>query len=135
MSASAADKARPDWPEKGLRGSAPLGQKPHQELPAYCKGFDVGFIPYRIDERMQFVNPLKLREYLSAGLPVVSTAVPEVARYAQLVSIANTGDEAVAAITSALGETSLEARAERSRAMKDETWSARVAQVDCSSFT
>ena len=60
-----------------------LGQKKHDELPAYCKGFDVGMIPYRIDERMTFVNPLKLREYLSAGLPVVSTPVPEVRRYAR----------------------------------------------------
>ena len=30
---------------------------------------------YRIDERMTFVNPLKLREYLSAGVPVVASRV------------------------------------------------------------
>ena len=47
-------------------------------LDAYCKGFAVGIIPYIVNERMHYVNPLKLREYLSAGLPVVSTAVPEV---------------------------------------------------------
>src|SRR5262249_13556278 len=53
-----------------------LGRRPHADLPAYCKGFDVGIIPYLIDERSEFVNPIKLREYLSAGLPVVSTPVP-----------------------------------------------------------
>lgn len=106
-----------------------LGQKRHDELPAYCKGFDVGMIPYRIDERMAFVNPLKLREYLSAGLPVVSTAVPEVKRYANMCAIASTPDEFVAAIESALADTGLVACGKRSAAMKNETWAARVADV------
>jgi glycosyltransferase involved in cell wall biosynthesis len=106
-----------------------LGQRPHAELPAYCKGFDVGMIPYRIDERMTFVNPLKLREYLSAGLPVVSTAVPEVTRYSHVAHIATTPDEWVAALERALGETGPEARARRSQAMQAETWAARVATV------
>jgi glycosyltransferase involved in cell wall biosynthesis len=106
-----------------------LGQKRHDELPAYCKGFDVGIIPYRIDERMAFVNPLKLREYLSAGVPVVSTPVPEVARFPKLTRVAKTPAEFVACVEQALAEASPAARAQRSIAMKDETWSARVAQV------
>lgn len=106
-----------------------LGQRKHHELPAYCKGFDVGIIPYKIDERMTFVNPLKMREYLSAGLPVVSTPVPEVKRYAEMCAIAATPDEFVAAIERALTETSPAARGARSRAMKNETWAARVADV------
>ena len=106
-----------------------LGQKPHHDLPAYCKGFDVGIIPYRLDERMAFVNPLKLREYLSAGIPVVSTAVPEVQRYAHLCRIATTPDEFVTACEQAIGESSPRTRGLRSAAMKSETWSARVAEV------
>jgi glycosyltransferase involved in cell wall biosynthesis len=106
-----------------------LGQKKHDELPAYCKGFDVGVIPYRIDERMTYVNPLKMREYLSAGLPVVSTAVPEVRRYPELVQVASTPDEWVGAIERALADGSAEARAKRTAAMTTETWAARVAQV------
>ena len=106
-----------------------LGQKPHSELPAYCKGFDVGMIPYRIDERMTFVNPLKLREYLSAGLPVVSTPVPEVTRLSHLAHVAATPDDFVAAIDRALREASPEQRRVRSQAMTNETWAARVANV------
>jgi glycosyltransferase involved in cell wall biosynthesis len=107
-----------------------LGQKRHDELPAYCKGFAVGMIPYRIDERMAFVNPLKLREYLSAGLPVVSTAVPEVARYAHLgVRVASDARGFAAAIERALADDDLHVRAERSAALAAETWSARVADV------
>jgi glycosyltransferase involved in cell wall biosynthesis len=104
-----------------------LGQKRHDELPAYCKGFDVGIIPYRIDERMQFVNPLKLREYISAGLPVVSTAVPEVERYPALVRVARDGAAFVTAIEQALADTT--PRAWRSEQMASETWTARVAGV------
>src|SRR5262249_53912748 len=55
-----------------------LGRKPHEELPAYCKGFDVALMPFRINELTLNANPLKVREYLAAGLPVVSTAIPEV---------------------------------------------------------
>lgn len=114
---------------KGLPNVHLLGQKRHDELPAYCKGFDVGMIPYRIDERMAFVNPLKLREYLSAGVPVVSTPVPEVVRYSHMCRIAATPDAFVAAVDAALAEATPAARRARSDAMTKETWSARVADV------
>lgn len=135
-------KARPSWsfaligqelcdigPIKGLPNVHLLGQKKHDELPAYCKGFDVGLIPYRIDNDVKFINPLKLREYLSAGLPVVSTDMPEVQPYAHLCRIAKTGDEMVAAIERALEERSPDQRAARCESMKSETWQARVASV------
>jgi glycosyltransferase involved in cell wall biosynthesis len=85
--------------------------------------------PYRIEERTTFVNPIKLREYLSAGVPVVSTAVPEVMRYGQWCSVAGDRDDFVAAIEAALAGDSPERRAERSRTMESETWQARVAEV------
>ncbi|HTL31498.1 MAG TPA: glycosyltransferase [Kofleriaceae bacterium] len=113
----------------GLPNVHLLGQKPHHALPAYCKGFDVGMIPYRIDERMTFVNPLKLREYLSAGLPVVSTPVPEVAKFSKHARVATTPDEFVTACEAALAETSEGERRARSESMKNETWSARVQNV------
>jgi glycosyltransferase involved in cell wall biosynthesis len=137
-------QARPDWSialigqklgdvsaVENLPNVHLLGQKKHAELPAYCKGMDVGLIPYRIDERMKFVNPIKLREYLSAGLPVVSTAVPEVARYAGAGRCAIAEDAAgfVRAVEAALKTNSPERKQERSRAMAEETWPKRVAAV------
>ena len=114
---------------RGLANVHLLGQKRHDELPAYCKGFDVGMIPYRIDERMTFVNPLKLREYLSAGVPVVSTPVPEVVRHAHLCRVADGPAAFVAALDAALAEATPAAGRARSEAMANETWSARVAAV------
>src|SRR3569832_1585860 len=86
-------------------------------------------IPYRLYERMPFVNPIKLREYLSAGLPVVSTSVPEVQKYAAWCSIADDPDAFVAAIEKELAGDSPERRRARSEAMKAETWPIRVAEV------
>jgi glycosyltransferase involved in cell wall biosynthesis len=106
-----------------------IGRRPHERLPAFCKGFDVGIIPYLLGERMKYVNPLKLREYLSAGLPVVSTAVPEVERYAEHCHIARSPEEFEAGIELALTEGSPEARRRRSESMRGETWAARVDKV------
>lgn len=106
-----------------------LGRRPHAELPAYCKGFGVGLIPYRIEERTPFVNPVKLREYLSAGLPVVSTPVDEVVRFGEFCRIASDADGFVAAIEESLAADSPGARVRRSEAMRTESWAERVRKV------
>ncbi len=106
-----------------------LGQKKHDELAAYCKGFDVGWIPYRIDDNVKFINPLKLREYLSAGVPVISTSMPEVLPFKHLAHIADTPEQTSAAFDKAMGEGSLDERKQRCESMRNETWPARVARI------
>jgi glycosyltransferase involved in cell wall biosynthesis len=106
-----------------------LGRKQHAELPAYCKAFSVGIIPYRREARMAFVNPIKLREYLAAGLPVVSTSVPEVVRYGDRCAIADTAQDFVTAIEAALAADSADARRARAASMQSESWAGRVAEV------
>jgi glycosyltransferase involved in cell wall biosynthesis len=106
-----------------------LGPRKHEELPAYCRAFSVGLIPYVINERMRYVNPIKLREYLSAGLPVVSTAVPEVMRHESLCHVAHDADAFELAVEEALRTDSREARERRSLAMQGETWPRRVEAV------
>jgi glycosyltransferase involved in cell wall biosynthesis len=65
-----------------------LGRKKYEDLPAFCRYFDIGIIPFKVNELTYAVNPIKLREYLSAGLPVISTPMPEVKIYEALVHIA-----------------------------------------------
>ena len=55
-----------------------LGAKKYEELPAYLMHSDVGIIPFKINELVESVNPIKLYEYMAAGLPVVCTDWKEV---------------------------------------------------------
>ena len=108
-----------------------LGPRPFEDLPAYCRGFDVGIIPYKItDVRMQSVNPLKLREYLAAGLPVVSVDIPEVRAFGHSVRLARTADEFVAQIEQALGQNSDRERQARRESVRADSWTARVAEIE-----
>jgi glycosyltransferase involved in cell wall biosynthesis len=115
---------------RGLPNVHRLGQKPYALLPAYCRGFDVGIIPFRKSDLTLRANPLKLREYLAAGLPVVSTSLPEVARYRGLVHLAEGTDGFTQAIARALGERSPASDRARAAAMEAESWEARVAEIE-----
>ena len=55
-----------------------LGGKSYQELPAYLSGWDIALIPFAINESTKFISPTKTPEYLSAGKPVISTAIRDV---------------------------------------------------------
>ena len=57
-----------------------LGAKTYDQLPAYLSGWDVALMPFVINELTLNSNPLKVREYLAAGVPVVSSDLPEVRR-------------------------------------------------------
>jgi glycosyltransferase involved in cell wall biosynthesis len=116
-------------PLKALPNVRWLGQKPYETLPAYSRAFDVGIIPFRIEDLTLKANPLKLREYLAAGLPVVSSDLPEVRKYGDLVHLASGADGFVTAIERALEDRSDVAAAARVQAMKHESWDARVEEI------
>jgi glycosyltransferase involved in cell wall biosynthesis len=53
-----------------------IGAVPSDEIPLYVASFDVGIIPFVVDELTRGVSPLKMYEYLAARVPVVSTPLP-----------------------------------------------------------
>jgi glycosyltransferase involved in cell wall biosynthesis len=55
-----------------------LGEKSYEQVPDYVLGLDIGLLPYRINMETRNISPLKMYEYLAAGLPVVSTPIPAV---------------------------------------------------------
>ena len=58
-----------------LKNVYTLGTVPYDKLPNYLLHSQAGIIPYNIKEKKElidFVNPLKLYQYLAAGLPVVA---------------------------------------------------------------
>ncbi|MBW3613735.1 MAG: glycosyltransferase [Actinobacteria bacterium] len=68
------------------------GPKPYKELPAAMAEFDVALMPFAMNEATRSISPTKTLEYLSAGLPVVSTRVPDVVSdYSELVDLQDDG--------------------------------------------
>jgi glycosyltransferase involved in cell wall biosynthesis len=79
-----------------------VGQRPYESLPAYGKAFRAAIIPYRLTRQVLHANPIKLREYLAMGRPIVSVSTPEIDRFAEVVSIARTREEFLAALDRAV---------------------------------
>ncbi len=106
-----------------------LGRKPYSELPAYCRAFDAALIPFAINELTRAVNPIKLREYLSAGVPVVSTPLPELIPFGDRPGTKLATDRA-AFITATLEQLAASAdpamRLGLSDAMRPESWEGRL---------
>lgn len=55
-----------------------LGQKAYADLPAYFANWDIGMMPFALNESTEFISPTKTPEYLAAGLPVISTPIRDV---------------------------------------------------------
>lgn len=104
-----------------------LGRKPYAQLPAYCKGWDVALMPFTENELTANANPLKVREYLAAGLPVVSTPVPEVVQMG-LCKIASGPGAFVESVRQALNEGPGPSAA-RSDSIAHESWEAKLDEI------
>lgn len=88
-----------------------LGGKNYQDLPAYLANWDVALMPFALNESTKFISPTKTPEYLAAGKPVVSTPIRDVVRpYGEmnLVHIARTAEEFIAACENAMQENAVE---------------------------
>ena len=105
-----------------------LGSRPYARLPAYVQAFDVGIIPYVLNEWTKSVDPLKLLEYVAAGVPVVSTPIPEVLKYASAIELAAEPDAFARAAMRAAATDSPELRNARQRVARENTWERRAAQ-------
>ncbi len=111
-----------------------VGQRPYAELPNFLKGFDVCLMPFALNGATRSISPTKALEYMAAHRPIVSTAVPDVvASWSDVVAIARSRDEFVAAIGEVLAE-SREGRAARERReqelLVEATWDAIVGRME-----
>jgi glycosyltransferase involved in cell wall biosynthesis len=110
----------------GVKNIHFLGRKPYAELPAFCKGFDVALNPFEINELTLAANPLKVREYLAAGLQVVSTDIPEV-RILENCLVGENHRDFIEKIEYALGNP--KPREEISDAIEHESWEAKIDEL------
>ena len=79
-----------------------LGLKPYESLPLYQKGLDVCLLPYKLNEFNKYVYPNKIHQYLAGGKPIVSTDLPEISPFANLIFIAKSKEDFVLKVDKAL---------------------------------
>lgn len=106
-----------------------LGERDHSALPGYLRLFDVGLIPFRHVPLTRSANPIKLYEYLAAGVPVVSTGLPSVRPIPNAVWIADDPVRTRRACEDALARNGAADRLRRSNLMKVESWQSRLDQI------
>ena len=82
-----------------------LGQVHVSEVPHYVKGFNVGLLPYLYNRHAENICPLKLYDYLAAGIPVASVDIPAVREFKCHIQLANTPQDFHRAIQTALVDT------------------------------
>jgi glycosyltransferase involved in cell wall biosynthesis len=106
-----------------------LGEVPYSELPLYAQVFDVGIVPFIINDLTIPSNPLKLLEYIAMGIPVVSTNLPEAKKFSDCVYIAQDSNQFIDLIGAALKEQSKEKRKQRVELVQRYSWNAIVEDI------
>lgn len=118
-------------PEEWLRNRPNvtfLGQKAYDEVPGYMAACDVLIMPWNRSDWIKACNPIKLKEYLAVGRPVVSTSYDELMRtWRDYVAVADGAEAFAKAIREALDRPG-DAAARRAR-VERETWTAKANQV------
>ncbi len=105
-----------------------LGPRRYEELPQVLRAADVGLIPYARNALTDSIFPMKVYEYLAAGLPVIATELPALTGVEEVMRAAD-AEGLVALIERALAEDSPERRAERSRAAAAHSWDRRLEEI------
>lgn len=86
----------------GLPNVHNLGWRTYESLPAYMKAMDICLMPFRLNVWMKNSHPSKTYQYLAAGKPVVSTALPEVLSLDNVIAVTRNNEEFITAVEVAL---------------------------------
>ena len=102
-----------------------MGEIGRERVPEVLARFDVATIPFLLNPLTVAADPIKLYEYLSAGLPVVSSRLPETERFARFIHYYDAPADFVHAVEAALLDGDESLRRQRRQAVKNETWEVR----------
>jgi glycosyltransferase involved in cell wall biosynthesis len=107
-----------------------LGSKPYAAMPQFAASFDVCVLPWVTDnEFVNYGSPIKVREYLATGKPVVITPIYEYECLDGILRVARGYDDFIAKVEDALKNDSTGKAAARQLAVKESTWDARAEEV------
>jgi glycosyltransferase involved in cell wall biosynthesis len=106
-----------------------VGPRPAAELPQILRGADAGLIPYAINDLTRSVFPMKVYEYLAAGLPVLATPLPALEGVEAIDTVADAGQLIEAAEREFAADTP-QRRRERSEDAAAHSWEARIEEIE-----
>jgi len=106
-----------------------LGPRPYTEIPKYGASFDVGIMPWLQNKWIKYCSPVKLKEYLALGLPVVTTPISAADEYRELLYIVSGPDEFADAVRNALVFNDAKAIWRRRESVRSESWELKAAKV------
>lgn len=105
------------------------GPKMPEQLPAYLQTFSAGIIPFVKDDFTKGIYPMKINEYLAAGLPVVSTAFGDIADFAALIKITDDKETFLQYVLSEIDEDTPAKRGARLKTAENNTWDKRAEEL------
>jgi glycosyltransferase involved in cell wall biosynthesis len=107
-----------------------LGVRPHAEIGAYVRHFDVAIVPHVDDALTRSMSPLKIGLYCAAGVPVVSTRVANLGALVGEIEIAADAADFEAKVARVLAEPlSAERCARRDAILAANSWEARAERI------
>jgi glycosyltransferase involved in cell wall biosynthesis len=106
-----------------------LGQRGYDQIPAYGAAFDVAIMPWLRNEWIERCNPIKAKEYLALGLPVVTTSYPEAAWLEDVMDIAPDSDSFVELVQAAVRSGGKSTPDERRDRVRDDSWQSRASAI------
>jgi glycosyltransferase involved in cell wall biosynthesis len=135
-------RSRPEWtflfvgfatPAANVLRSFPNvvfpGPQRYEDLPRWARVFDAAIYPMKVNRQVKHSNPLKLREYLATGKPVVAVVTPETSRFGDAVALAKTPEEFLAALDRVLASDTPDDRRKRMDSVRGVSWDARFQET------
>ena len=104
------------------------GRKPYDDVAGYMAAMDALIMPWNRSEWIKACNPIKLKEYMATGRPVVTTDFPALGEWRDLVRVADDPADFVRAIEDALASRPGD-HTDMLRRLSAETWDAKADEI------
>jgi glycosyltransferase involved in cell wall biosynthesis len=114
---------------RGLDNVTMIPRRDYEQIPHYGAAFDVCLMPFNQNDWVSAMNPIKLKEYLALGKPVVSTPIGELSQFENLIRVAPTAEPFASAIRRAVREDSAELVDARRERVRKHSWAAKAEEV------
>lgn len=107
-----------------------IGPVDHRELPKYAAGTDAFIMPFKLNELVQAVDPVKMYEYISFMKPVISVDYEEMHKFSPFVNLYQNENELISNVEKLInGRLSNLNLNKVKEFLKENTWDKRATKI------